>query len=267
MYFTRQNWHGRFYYICSKRYGMRALFVLAISLILICPDPTSAQIKGPSHELWGQFLKKYVSPYGNVNYEAISKDDGLLNQYLDVLNNNHPNTAWSNDEQIAYWINAYNAYTIKLIIDHYPVNSIRDIKDGDKDAWHIPFIEIGGKTYTLDDIENTMLRGQFNDARVHFAINCASISCPPLWDEAYTADRIQLDLKLAAKKFINDSRYNILSANHVQVSKIFEWYAKDFINEENSVLEYLNKYTSRLEISKTASLSYFDYNWGLNKQK
>ena len=141
-----------------------------------------------------------------------------------------------------------------------------DIKKDDKDAWHIPFIVLGKKKYTLDYIENTMLRGQFNDSRIHFAINCTAKSCPPLRNKAFSAENINIELRLVTRAFINDKRYNILSKNHVQVSKIFEWYKDDFLKEESSINIYLNKNTPHIEISDEASLNYLNYNWDLNGQ-
>ena len=177
-----------------------------------------------------------------------------------------PNGYWKVDDQKAYWINTYNAFTVKLILKNYPLNTIMDIKEGDKDAWHIPFINLDNKLYTLDYIENTMLRGQFNDSRVHFVINCSAISCPPLKNKAFFADNLDIELRLATRRFINDKRYNVISEEHIQVSEIFKWYEKDFLIEEPSIQEYINLNTPHVEVSKKASLTYMNYNWKLNKQ-
>lgn len=217
-----------------------------------------------SHEAWNELLQKYVDPYGKVDYASFKEDEKSLDEYLDLLSKNHPRPFWKVDEQKAYWINAYNAFTIKLVLKNYPLKSIMDIKENGKNAWNIPFIEIGGKKYTLDYIEKTMLLGQFNDSRIHFVVNCSAVSCPPLKNKAYTADRLEIELRLQARSFINDNRFNSLSKNHVQISEIFNWYKDDFLKEESSIQIYLNKNTPHLEISKDATITYHTYNWSLN---
>jgi hypothetical protein len=210
-------------------------------------------------------LQKYVDPYGVVNYKAFKTDEKLLDEYLEKLKTNGPKPYWKVEEQKAFWINAYNAFTVKLVLMHYPIKSIKDINEDGKDAWHIPFIQIGDKLYTLDYIENTMLRGQFNDSRIHFAINCSAKSCPPLRNKAYSSKNIEIELRLAARRFINDKRFNTLHENHLQVSQIFDWYKEDFINEEGSIQIYINKQTPHIEVSKNASLNFMQYNWALNE--
>lgn len=235
-----------------------------LSFILFSGIILGVNAQKVSHQAWTDLLQKYVDPYGKVNYKGLKEDEKKLDEYLDRLRNNPAQPNWKTNEQEVYWINAYNAFTIKLVLEHYPLKSIKNINEDDKDAWHIPFIKLDGKLYTLDYIENTMLRGQFNDSRIHFAINCTAISCPPLRNKAFTAENINIELRLVARAFINDKRYNILSENHVQVSKIFEWYEKDFLKEESSVIHYLNINTPHVEISKHATLNYLNYNWGLN---
>src|SRR6185437_11852104 len=143
----------------------------------------------PSNKIWTSILKKYVNDEGLVNYKGIIGDKEQLQSYLDILTNNPPQDNWSKDDKEAYWINAYNAFTIKLIIDHYPVKSIKDI--GPKHQipfvntpWEKKFFRIGKKKYKLDRIEHHILRKQFDDPRVHFAIVCASMSCAKLRTEA-----------------------------------------------------------------------------------
>ena len=249
-----------FWYICLKAISMLKYLMAGIVAFL------SLSLHGQKvdHGPWTELLQKYVDPYGKVDYKAFKNDEEKLDAYLKKLSGNPPDPKWKVDEQKVFWINAYNAFTIKLILDHYPVKSIKDINDGDKDAWHIPFIELGGKMYTLDYIEKTMLLGQFNDPRIHFAINCSARSCPPLRNKAYTSENINIELRLAARSFINDERFNILSKNHVQISRIFEWYEKDFLAEEGSIQVYLNKNTPHVDISEKASINYLNYNWDLN---
>jgi hypothetical protein len=235
-------------------------------LILVTGITVGSYAQKVSHQAWTDLLQKHVDDYGKVDYKGFIEDREKLDSYLDHLSQNPAEPYWKVGEQEAYWINTYNAFTIKLILDNYPLKSIRDIKKDDKDAWHIPFIELGTKKYTLDYIENTMLRGQFNDSRIHFAINCSAKSCPPLRNKAFTPENINLELRLVSKAFINDKRFNILSERHVQVSKIFDWYKEDFLKEEATINIYLNKNTPHIEISKEASINYLNYNWDLNVQ-
>jgi len=248
----------------SKSIFMIKLLVSA-SLILTLFSTVRAQNK-ISHQAWNSLLAKHVSPYGLVDYEGFKKDEAKLNGYLELLRKNVPNGYWNVNSQKAYWINAYNAFTVKLILEHYPLESIMEIKVDEKDAWHIPFINLDNKLYTLDYIENVMLRGQFNDSRIHFVINCSAVSCPPLKNKAYFPDNLDIELRLSARRFINDKRHNILSENHLQVSQIFQWYEKDFLVEEPTIQQYININTPHIEVSKDASLNYLEYNWKLNKQ-
>jgi hypothetical protein len=219
-----------------------------------------------SHQAWTELLQKHVNDYGRVNYKGFIEDRAKLDSYLDRLSQNPAKPNWDIGEQEAFWINAYNAFTIQLILDHYPIKSIMDIKEDGKNAWHIPFIKLGDKMYTLDYIENTMLLGQFNDSRLHFAINCSAMSCPPLRNKAFTAKNVDIELRLVCRAFINDKRFNILSNRHVQLSKIFEWYEEDFLKDEATINIYLDKNTPHLEIAKDASINYLNYNWDLNEQ-
>ena len=143
---------------------------------------TIETVKSPfNHSLWNDLLQKHVSVQGNVNYKGFKLDYSDLERYLQSLSDNIPNKSWSKAEKLSYWINAYNAYTIKLIIDKYPLKSIKDINR----PWDQRFIKLGEKIYTLNDIEHEILR-KMNEPRIHFAIVCASISCPKLQNEAFT---------------------------------------------------------------------------------
>ncbi len=221
-------------------------------------DVTSApKQEGVSHEAWNKLLQQNVSATGKVNYQAIKRNVSALNDYLDELAQNPVQSSWSRAEQMAYWINAYNAFTVKLIVDNYPVKSIMDLHGGK--PWEVKWIKLGGKTYSLNQIENDILRPKYKDARIHFAVNCAAKSCPPLLNKAWTAANLTSNLDGQARKFINNSQYNQLSANGVKISKIFEWYASDFGN----IIEYLNQY-STTKVSTDATVSYNEYNWSLN---
>ena len=197
----------------------------------------------PNHDLWDALLKEYVKD-GRVNYQLLYENREQLDIYLARLQSHPPSADWSREEQLAYWINAYNAFTIKIILIHYPVKSIKDI--GSKlqiplvnSTWDIHFIEIGDKELSLNDIEHRILRKEFNEPTIHFAIVCASMSCPPLRNEAYFASNIDKQLNEQALAFINDENKNHLTADHIEISKILyhnllgkgslDWRLKAFI--------------------------------------
>lgn len=212
------------------------------------------------HSAWTALLQQHVARNGNVDYKGFNKDRAALDSYLKMLSENKPTKDWSVQEQMAYYINTYNAYTVDLILDNYPVKSIKDI-DG---PWTKAIIPIGDTKMSLAGVENSLLK-KMNDPRFHFAINCASISCPKLMQEAFTAGKINEQLDQAAKEFIN-SNNNEISANSAKVSSIFDWYKKDFTAKGNTVIEYLNRY-STTKINKDATLTYKDYDWGLNEAR
>ena len=213
------------------------------------------------HSQWDKLLKKYVGNEGMVNYKGFKKDEAKLDEYLQMLSEKKPTDDWSVQELLAYYINLYNAATVKLIVENYPVKSIKDI-DG---AWTKGRVAVSDKMLSLGGIENGILR-KMNEPRIHFAINCASISCPKLLDEAYTAAKINEQLDRAAKEFINSNK-NEISTSNPKVSSIFDWYAKDYkVNGKQDVIGFINKY-SNTKISSGATLSYKNYNWELNEQK
>lgn len=220
-----------------------------------------------SHELWDDLLQKYVSEDGKVNYQGFINDSLQLNQYLELLRNNHPNEKnWKRDQRLAYWINAYNAFTLKLVTDHYPVNSIKDIKKGIpfiNSVFDLKFIRIEAATYDLNNIEHGIIRAKFNDARIHFALNCASGSCPNLHKRAYTATQLDRQLDQAARNFLSDNSKNMLKPESVQLSKIFSWYRGDF-KKEGSLIDFINRYAP-VQMNKDAKIDYLKYDWGLNE--
>lgn len=222
----------------------------------------------PDHQLWDQLLKKHVNAGDHVNYKGFIADSAMLNEYLEILSNNPPNSSmWSKEEQLAYWINAYNAFTVKLIVDNYPVESIRDLNPTLyvpllNTVWHIKFFSIGGKKFNLDEIEHNILRKQFNEPRIHFAIVCASYSCPPLRKEAYTAEKVDEQLEDQAIHFINDPKRNVLRKQSAELSSIFKWFKGDF-TKKGTLIEFLNQY-SKVEIDPNARISFMEYSWSLN---
>ena len=212
------------------------------------------------HSSWDKLLKKYVNSEGLVNYSGFKNDSAKLDGYLKMLSEQKPSNDWNVQELLAYYINLYNAGTVKLIVENYPVKSIKDIKG----AWTKGFVSVGTKELSLGGIENGILR-KMNEPRIHFAINCASISCPKIMNEAYTAAKINEQLDRATKEFINSDKNNI-SAASPKVSSIFDWYQKDFeINGKQDVIGYINQY-SKTKINSSSTLAYKDYDWNLNEQ-
>lgn len=245
-----------------------ALLILSLSLSSFAGKENVI----PNHQTWNRLLNKYVSEKGLVNYKGFISEIDSLNFYLETLSNNPPDTSnWTINEQKAYWINAYNAFTVKLICDYYPVKSIKDI--GAKmqvpfvnTPWDIKFIRIGQDSVDLNYLEHGQLRKNFEDPLVHFSLVCASESCPILLNKAYFATSIESQLILQAKVFIHDESRNKLSESAPQLSKIFDWYGMDFKTKKMSVIDFINKYSTH-KIHKKAKVSYLEYSWNLNEQK
>ena len=247
------------------------LFVLISLVFFSCQNPSLglAGTKPPNHQLWDQLVKAHVKPNGLVNYKGFIQDKAKLDQYLKIISENAPDRkTWSKNQQLAYWINAYNAFTVKLIVDNYPVKSIRDLGPAlkiplIKDVWHYKFFKIGGVETSLDEIEHSILRREFDEPRIHFAINCASVSCPPLLSEAFVADKLDAQLTKVATTFINDPTRNKISADQAQISSIFSWFKDDF-TKKGTLVDFLNLY-SKVKIKPSAKISHLDYNWNLNE--
>lgn len=211
----------------------------------------------PDHSNWNALLSTYVSATGNVNYKGLSGKISELDAYLSWLASNAPGASDKSQKAKAYWINAYNAFTVKLILDNYPIASITDIAGGK--PWDKKWIKLGNKTYSLNDIEHGIIRPVWKDARIHFAVNCAAKSCPPLVNKAYTSDNIDGLLEKATKSFINNQNYNTIGAGQTKLSKIFEWYNEDF----GDLITYINRYSST-KVKPNAQVGFIDYNWALN---
>ncbi len=211
-----------------------------------------------NQDKWDQLLRKYVSASGKVNYKGIKSEKAKLNAYIKELESNPIQANWSKATKMAYWINVYNAFTIKMIVDNYPVSSITKLHGGK--PWDVKSINLSGKTYNLNNIENDILRPKYKDARIHFAVNCAAQSCPPILNRAWTENNLNEMLEKQANAFINNAKYNTIKSNEVEISKIFEWYASDFGN----IVDFLNKY-SNTKINANAKVKYKDYDWSLNE--
>lgn len=211
-----------------------------------------------SHERFNTILQSYVSKEGKVDYQGIKNNRTDLDVYIDYLTHNIPTSDWTKEEKLAYWINVYNALTIDLILENYPVNSIKDIKD----PWKQRLWQFGDKWYNLDEIEHSIIR-KMNEPRIHFALVCAAVSCPKLYNKAFTAETLDEDLTMLTREFLADATKNKISENEIRISKIFSWFTKDF-KENGTLIDFLNKYTN-IEISQNAKKRYMDYNWDLNE--
>lgn len=215
----------------------------------------------PNHQGWDVLTKKYVSSIGKVNYKGIKADISKVNTYLAHLKNNSPKKEWSKNEKLAYWINLYNASTVYLIASNYPVASITKLNGGK--PWDKKFVKAGDKTYSLNEIENTIVRPRFKDPRIHAALNCAAVSCPKLLNGAYLPKKLNTQLDQQTKAWINDATKNKLSENKAQLSQIFDWYKVDF---KEGVVVFINKYISTgIALEAKAKITYLEYNWGLNE--
>ncbi|WP_369997086.1 DUF547 domain-containing protein [Winogradskyella sp.] len=210
------------------------------------------------HQPWNALLNKHVSESGRVDYKGFKTDRAKLKGYIEKLANNVPDDATSKNEKLAYWINAYNALTVDLILKNYPLESIKDIKG----PWDQRLWKLGGKAYNLNEIEHDILR-KMDEPRIHFAIVCASESCPKLQNETFTSKRLEEQLTKATEEFLADASKNEISKDEIKLSKIFKWFKKDF-EQDGSLIDFLNQY-SEVKISESAKKSYKDYSWDLNE--
>ena len=210
------------------------------------------------HTAFHKLLVANVAENGTVNYKGFIQNRKQLNDYISSLGQNLPNDSWSKEDKLSYWMNAYNAMTIDLIIRNYPLKSIKDIdKPWDQRLW-----KLGDTWYNLNEIEHEILR-KMDEPRIHFGINCASFSCPPLLNEAFTASEVDNQLEKLAIRFINDRERNSISKMNIEISEIFSWFGKDF-KKDGSLIDYLNQY-SEIKIDPKARKKFMNYNWSLNE--
>jgi len=246
------------------------ILIVLLMLFFISGNPWKSGIvfaeEPLDHGLYGELLKRYVKN-GAVDYKGFKTDELRLDRYLSLLENTKT-VGLSRNEQFAFYINAYNAWTIKLILTGYPdVKSIKDLGSLFKSPWKKQIARINGKVITLDDIEHGILRKRFKDPRIHFAVNCASGSCPPLRPEPYMGKILDRQLDEMVTSFINNPVYNRLDGSNLYVSSIFKWYAEDF---NNDIVRYFLKYArgdlkGRMEaVGERLKVKYLDYDWSLN---
>ncbi len=224
-----------------------------------------------SHKLFDEVLQEHVDEKGQVNYTKLKANPEKFEAYLDLLAVAKP-AEWSYNEQLTFWINAYNALVIKGVVDHYPITSVRKVKLFNGFFSRLKF-QAAGKTYTLDQIEHGILRVEFPDPRVHFAIVCASSSCPPLGNRAFSAETLEEHLESVTLNFIrNPAQVRINRAKRtVHLSKIFKWYKDDFKIGYDGVVDFLADYLPPEDgeylLSTEVKLRHLDYDWTLNDQR
>ncbi len=249
------------------RYYRNEICIGALLCFFIMSFTTTALAnQGVDNSLYAGLLKKYVKN-GVVNYQGFKNEESVLDKYLKVLEEVDSKTL-SRKEQFAFYINAYNSWTIKLILSGYPgVKSIKELGSLFKSPWKKKICRIDGKIMTLDDIEHSILRPRFKDPRVHFAINCAAKSCPPLRSEPYRVGELNKQLDEMAKAFINDNGRNRFEDHTLYVSSIFKWFREDF---NKDIISFFVKYANgdlkgQLEAKRgKIKVKYLDYDWSLN---
>ncbi|WP_025742594.1 DUF547 domain-containing protein [Aquimarina pacifica] len=231
---------------------------LIIVTFLLCNAMHSQEIV--DHSAWDQILILNVSDNGMVDYEGVTTDVVVFYQYFRYLQNIAPQDFWSKEEKLAYWLNVYNATAMKMIIDEFPITSINQVEN----PWKKKVFKSQGVRYSLDDIEHSILR-KFGDPRIHFLLNCGSISSPRLWNKAYTSANINEALHERTREFINDPQRNQINSSIVKVSELFKWYEDDFVSNNISVVDFINQY-SRVKITKIPKKGYITYDWSLNQK-
>jgi len=239
------------------------------------------------HETWDTLLKRHVVSVSDgkvtaVDYRGMARDRDHRTKYLRSLSSveRRQFDRWPADEQLAFLINAYNAWTVELILTAWPdLESIKDLGNLFRSPWNRPFIPLLGKTRTLDDIEHDLIRGsgRYDDPRVHFAVNCASIGCPALRAEAYDGGRLDRQLEEQTLLFLADRSRNRVENGTVKLSPVFKWYREDFETgwrDLDSLEQFLARYADALELPARMAqqakagnfdIEYLDYDWRLNE--
>jgi len=235
--------------------------LLAGAFILLSNQTSFAQDRSPAdHGVWDGLLKEYVDADGWVDYKGFMEKRLVLHQYLTYLSENKPEATASQNVILAFYINLYNAAMVDRVLEHYPIGSVKDIKR----VWGKKLIPLGEELLSLNDIEHGILR-KLDEPRIHFAVNCASVSCPKLMNSAFVADRLEEQLDTATKAFLNSDK-NQLDGTEIGLSKLFSWYKKDFVVAGVAdPLAYINQYLQEPLDVKTKTY-FLEYDWNLNEQ-
>ncbi|WP_163834138.1 DUF547 domain-containing protein [Spartinivicinus ruber] len=226
-----------------------------------------------NHQPWQQLLDRYLvtSSKGHlINYEKVTATHKQqLNNYIKQLSGIDPRD-YNKQQQFAYWVNLYNALTVQLVLNNYPVSSIKKLGKGlfSFGPWDDEIIQIAGQAVTLNDIEHRILRPIWQDPRIHYVVNCASFGCPDLASQALTAANQQQVLKAAAKRFINQTKGVSFTKGELILSKIYDWYQVDFGANEAAVIKHLQQYAKpalHQQLAQYQGNISYQYDWNLNK--
>jgi hypothetical protein len=246
--------------------GPRNLFLLAVIIGYAISLPTTLAMERVDHGGYALLLERHVRD-GMVDYKGFKRDERLLDRYLADLGNVTPDRL-SRDDQFAFYINVYNAWTIKLILSGYPgIRSIKDLGSFLQSPWKKKIVRLKAVTVTLDHIEHDILRPVFRDPRVHFAINCAARSCPPLLSVPFYGNTLNEQLDTAATAFINDVESNYIRGNTLYASRIFKWFKTDF---DDDIIGFFLTYAQgkmKHELENKQNIlevKYLGYDWSLN---
>ncbi|MFD2562760.1 DUF547 domain-containing protein [Aquimarina rubra] len=231
------------------------MFLLTLFLCTITYSQNSAD-----HTPWDRILVLNVTQNGLVNYEGVTTDVIIFYEYFRYLQNIAPQEHWDKKDKLAYWINVYNATAMKMILDEYPISSINEIEN----PWKRKAFKTNGTRYSLDDIEHNILR-KFGDPRIHFLLNCGSMSSPGLWNRAYTGENISYALEERTSEFINDPQKNQITTNSARISELFKWYEEDFTSNHIEVIDFINQY-AQVKVAPNTELKYVTYDWNINKK-
>jgi hypothetical protein len=233
------------------------------------------------HSAWQDLLSAYLRSHGSgvnrFDYAALKaspEDTAKLARYMTYLQDLDPRD-YSRAEQKAYWINFYNGLTVKLVVDAHPVESIRDIRKNwlaglvFPGPWDDVHARVAGRDVTLNNIENGILRPIWNDDRIHYGVNCASYGCPNLCESAFTAENTDALLEAGARNYVNHMRgVDFVDEDFIVVSSIYDWYAEDFGDSEEGVIEHLTRYAEgelAERIKNFEGAMDFEYDWSLNQ--
>ncbi len=266
-------------------------FLFVVLLVVAAPFPTAAAPAAElwqrwtrhdarstihvDHGAWAELLARYVETdatgLNRVAYGKVTRADrAALRGYLGAMAA-VPVSSLNRAEQLAYWINLYNALTLEVVLEHYPVGSIRDIDISpglfSSGPWRAQLIEVEGEPLTLDDIEHRILRPIWRDPRIHYAVNCASVGCPNLQRRPFEAADLDRMLDLAAIAFVNDPRGVRLAADGLHLSSIYVWFEEDFGGDEAGVIRHLMAYARpglAMRLQKLDGIAGHDYDWSLN---
>ncbi len=248
----------------GRRRSLAGMAAMALALVLALAVPAGAADRDAPY---AALLAAHVRG-GVVDYAGLKKDEARLSAYLDALAAVDP-AALSRQDRFAYYVNVYNAWTLKLILEHYP--GIRSIKEAGsllRSPWKRALVRLWAGTVSLDDVEHGILRPEFRDPRVHFAVNCASKSCPPLADAPYAGETLDAALDAAARNFVNDPANTFFGDGTLHVSRIFDWYAEDFGGPEG-VWAFIRRFAApplagAMDAAGRRDLAYTPYDWSLN---